>query len=603
MKKLASILIIASIGFIFTACNDEFLDRFPETSIGKENFFNTEEDLNLYINGLYSFPGDGMYTADGYATTDNASNTGATELKTMMTTNPNSTTISGGWNWSRLRSINFFLDNFGKAELAPELLAHFEGLARYFRAKFYLGMVKRYSDVPWYDTPIETGDEELLYKARDPRAFVVDRIFEDFQFAADHVFADQPAGAVHQMFVKAEMARAALYEGTFRKYHDELGLQSSANAYLTIARDLAKEIMDSGKYQLHSTGNPNQDYYDLFVQTDLTGNPEVLFANISQFNLKNGGNTITMFGNFETSPSKDLLQSYLMNDGSYYTEQAGYETKLFVEEFANRDPRLSQTYAYPGWELVRTGAYAQGVAGVAEYVQQLNKNFSGYHQIKGYGNSTDEAFYQEIDYPVFRYAEVLLIFAEAKAELGEINQADLDASVNLLRDRVGMPHLMMGVAVDPVQQARYPKVSDPVLLEIRRERRVELAMEGYRFDDIMRWAAGSLLEQEPQGLYFPSLGKYDLTGDGVEDIILIDVSETIPAGGDKELNANGIPLVYYRASLPDGDGGVYLANGTEGNVQTINERGVFVAPKYYYRPIPATQVTINPNLTQIFEWD
>ena len=585
---------------LFTACNDDFLDRFPETEIGRENFFNTEDDLNLYINNLYSFPGGGMYTADGYATSDNMANTGNTELKTMMVTNPDATTIQGGWSWSRLRDINFFLENFDKADIPAENKAHFEGLARYFRATFYMDKVQRYSDLPWYDKVIETGDEEALFKGRDSRAMVVDNIFEDFQFAVDHVFENQPSGAVHKMFVMGEMARAALYEGTFRKYHPELGLESSADQYLAMARDLSLEIMNSGKYSLHSTGNPNMDYYDLFVSSDLTSNPEIIFTNISQDQLKNSGNSEIIFGNFETSPSRDLLQAYLMKDGSYYTNQADYETKQFVEEFANRDPRLNQTYAYPGWELIRTGTYAQG-GGI--YVQQLNKNFSGYHQIKGYVNSREQTVINDVDYPVMRYAEILLIFAEAKAELGELSQTDLDNSINLLRARVDMPALTMSVAVDPVQQARYPMVTNPVLLEIRRERRIELAMEGNRHEDLMRWAAGKLLEAEPEGMYFPDLGKYDLTGDGVEDIILIDESETIPAGADKELNALGVPLIYYRTSLPDGNGGVYLENGNNGTVQTINERGTFIEPKFYYRPVPATQVTINPNLTQIFGWN
>lgn len=601
MKKL-SLLILLVVGFLFTSCNDEFLDRFPETQIGRENFFNTEEDLSIYINNLYNFTGGGMYTADGYSTTDNASNTGATEVKTIMTTDASSNTVQGGWNWGTLRTINFFLENFGKADVADNVKAHYEGVARYFRARFYMGMVKRYSDVPWYDQVLGTGDEEELFKNRDPRAFVVDRIFEDIQFAAANVFASQPDGAVDRMLVKAELARMALYEGTYRKYHDELGLQNTADGYIDLAKTTAKEIMDSGEFSIYNTGNPNEDYATLFLSGDLTSNPEIIFANISQDNLKNSGNSIIIFGNFETAPSKDLMQTYLMTDGSYYTDQEGFDTKLFVEEFENRDPRLMQTFAFPGWILIRTGAYAQGIQG-EPYIQQLNKNFSGYHQIKGYVNSTDEGVINDVDYPVVRYAEILLIYAEARAELGELTQGDLDLTVNQLRDRVGMPAMSMGVKVDPVQQARYPMVSSAELLEIRRERRVELAMEGYRFDDIMRWKAGTLLEQEPQGIYFPGLGKYDLTGDGVEDIFLIDVSETIPAGSDKEVNALGVPFVYYRASLPDGDGGVYLENGSSGNVQTVNERGSFTEPKHYYRPIPATQTTINPNLTQIFGWN
>lgn len=599
MKNLNFLYILAFL-FILSSCNDSFLDRFPETEIGKENFFNTEEDLKLYIYTLYSFPGDDIYTADGYGTTDNMANTGNTELKNMMISSPTSSNITSGWNWETLRNINFFLENTSRAQVSEETRMHYEGVARYFRARFYLNKVKRYSDVPWYDQVIETGDEDLLYKGRDPRTLVVDKIFEDFQFAAQHVLEDQPAGAVHKMLVKAEMARAALYEGTFRKYHAELNLQNTADSFLKIARDVAKEIMDSGKYSVYTTGNPAEDYYSLFVSDDLTSNPEIIFANIAQYELKNGGNSPIIFGNYETCPSRDLLQDYLMEDGTPYTNQAGYETKLFVQEFENRDPRLSQTFAAPGWELVRNNTYAQG-QGI--YIQQLNKNFTGYHQVKGYVNIQDEADINNVDYPVARYAEILLIYAEARAELAELTQADLDASINKLRDRAGMPHLNLNVAADPIQQARYPGVTNPVLLEIRRERRIELALEGYRFDDLMRWAAGKLLEKEAEGMYFPGLGKYDLTGDGVEDIILIDVSQTIPAGPDKEKNSLGVPLVYYRAGFLNSDAGVYLKNGTSGTVQTTADNGTFVEPKYYYRPIPASQVAINPALTQIFGWN
>ena len=245
--------------------------------------------------------------------------------------------------------------------------------------------------------------------------------------------------------------------------------------------------------------------------------------------------------------------------------------------------------------------YAPG-AGI--YVQNLNKNFSGYHQIKGFVNNKDEDFYLGIDVPVLRYAEVLLTYAEARAELGQLTQADLDRSINLLRDRVGLPHLSASPAADPVMQSRFPAIA-PVLQEIRRERRVELALEGFRYDDLMRWKAGKLLEHEPEGIYFPSLGKFDLTGDGVEDIYLIPSSQDIPAEADKEANSLGKILVYYRTgTIDDGNATVYLKNGTSGNIQTIRDLGTFMEPKYYYRPIPKHEMDLNPQLgPQLFGWE
>lgn len=578
------------------------MDRFPETSIGTENFFKSEEDLKMFLYNLYSFPGINEYGDDGYLTTDNAANTGSTELKNiMLSSNPSSATITGGWSWGTLRNINLFLENCEQADVTEDVLAHYQGVARFFRAQFYMEKVKRFSDVPWYDQVIGTSDEDLLFKGRDSRELVVENIFADLEFAAENVKADQPTGAVNKWMALTYMTRYALYEGTFRKYHSEVGLESSANTYLEIARDRAKQIMDNGGFAIYNTGNPESDYSTLFSSQDLTSNSEVIFANVSEDQVKNSGWWEWMFGDYETSPSKDLLQAYLMADGTYYSSQEGYATKLFVEEFENRDPRLKQTYAYPGWELINTGTYAQG-GGI--YVQKLQKNFTGYHQIKGFINNTEQTVSNGVDFPSLRYAEILLTYAEAKAELGSLTQSDLDLTVNVLRDRAGMPHLSMNPTIDPVQEAKFSNVTSSLkstIFEIRRERRIEFALEGYRYDDLMRWGVGKILETEPVGPYFPGLGKYDLTGDGIDDIVLLDVSESIPA--DKEENELGFKLIYYRVGPQDSDANVYISGDNMGYIQSIKDRGTFVDPKYYYRPIPQSDVTVNPNLTQIMGWN
>lgn len=596
MKKY--IIILVAIGAM-TSCQEDFMDRYPQTSVAPEEFFKTEEDLELYVNGLISMPGMGSYLAD--QSSDNMATTGAIEVKNIMTGSPSSQTITGGWNWGRLRNINYFLDNYQKAVSSDEAIAHYVGLARYYRALFYFDMVKRYSNVPWYEKTLNPGDEEL-YKAQDSREFVVDKMVEDLTFAAENVREFGPEGTPNRWAVKAFFARMALYEGTFRKYHDELGLASSSSEFLQLAAAQSEDIMNSGNFHIYNSGSPSSDYSTLFNSLNLIGNPEVILVNAYDVNKDRSSNNNTgIFGDYEQSPARDLVMSYLMEDGSPYTDQENYEVKGFVEEFQNRDPRLMQTLAYPGW--IREPE-------TKPYIQSLNKNFTGYHQIKGYKNTIDNVDRSSVDFPVYRYAEVLLAFAEAKAELGELTQSDLDLSVNLLRARAGMPALDMTLAngnLDLYQAEKFPNLSGAntgVLLEIRRERRIELAMEGFRFDDLMRWHAGKLMENIPQGMYFPGLGKYDLTGDGVEDIILIDQSSSIPVGEEKEKNSLGIALIYYKAGTIEDNVDVFLENGVQGgNMVTETKNRNFVEPKYYYRPVPFQQIVLNPNLTQIFGWE
>ncbi|REG92042.1 RagB/SusD family nutrient uptake outer membrane protein [Algoriphagus antarcticus] len=596
MKKY---IVLLSAVLAITSCNDDFLDRYPQTAVAPEEFFKSEEDLELYVNGLLTMPGTGSYQAD--QSSDNMATTGAIEIKNIMTGSPSSQTLTGGWNWGTLRNINYFLDNFEKAVASEEAISHYVGLARYYRAVFYFGMVKRYSDVPWYETTLGPSDEEL-YKGRDSREMVVAKMIEDLEYATANVRDAVPTGTPNVWAVKAFYSRVALYEGTYRKYHPELGLEASSTELLQKARDISKEIMNSGLYRIYSTGNPSADYAALFGSDNLMGNPEVILANPYDVNKdRNGDINYTVFGDYEQSPSRDLVMSYLMSDGSRFSEITAFETLEFVEEFQNRDPRLMQTIAYPGW--VRQ-------PNTTAYIQALNKNFTGYHQLKGYQNTIDNVVAGSKDFPAYRYAEVLLTFAESKVELNEVTQGDLDISINLLRKRAGIPDLSLTDAnsdPDPFLRNKYPNLSGSnfgVLLEIRRERRVELAMEGYRYDDLMRWHAGKLMARIPQGMYFSGLGKYDLTGDGVEDVILVSKNTTIPVGDEKVKNSLGVTLIYYKAGTIDENVDVFLENGENGGMMvTESKTRTFEEPKYYYRPVPIQQVTLNPNLEQIFGWN
>lgn len=596
MKKIILLPLLIT-AFVLQGCDDNLLDVEPKTEIGRENFFNSAADLQMYLNSMINWKN----VMDlNHEQSDDATTTGSSEIRNMMVFDQTSRDFTSGWDWEGLRNINYFLENFEKADIPQEALDHYEGVARFHRARFYMDKVQRFGDVPWYDKVLGTNDEDL-FKARDSREFVIDKIFEDLQFAANHVRESAPAGGVSNDVVRVFMARYALFEGTFRKYHDYLGLSGSANRFLQIARDQSKHIIDSGRYSIHKTGSPDA-YSSLFSSTDLQGNPEVILLNRSISGTRNSGWWGSGFGQFEQSHTKAMVQTYLMNDGSFYSSQPDYESNSFVEEFTDRDPRLSQSFAYPGWIIYNTGTYAQGENG-SPYIQEFNRNFTGYHTIKWFVNSPDATVQESLDVPVLRYAEVLLTFAEASAELGEISQGILDLTINELRDRVNMPPLTMGVAIDPMLANRYPNVSNNVLLEIRRERRVEFFNEDMRYNDVVRYGAGELFETVPKGPYFDGLGNHDVTGDDIPDIKLIPVNESIPVPAEREVNELGKKLVYYRTGPYGSDASIFLENGTSGAILARETNGTFISPKHYYRPIPYAQMQLNTNLTQMFGWE
>ena len=249
-----------------TACNDSFMQRDPKTEITQNGFFNSEQDLKLYCYGLVNTPGY-SYTDDA-GTDDQATTSNVTIKNIMSSSNPTSTTIDAGWDWERLYDINFFLDNCSKANVADDVMAHYVGIARYYRAEFYMSMVKKFSDVPWCDHTLSTDSEEL-YGKRDKREDVMKHVFEDYEYAAENVKTGQPKGSIDRWIVLAALSRAALYEGTYRKYHSELGLESTADELINKSLEASEKIMQSGNFSLYTTGHPESDYAALFNSTEI----------------------------------------------------------------------------------------------------------------------------------------------------------------------------------------------------------------------------------------------------------------------------------------------------------------------------------------------
>ncbi|MBB2150847.1 RagB/SusD family nutrient uptake outer membrane protein [Pedobacter gandavensis] len=597
--KTTYILTLGLMTIGMTACKKDFLQRNPKTEITEGAFFQSPADLETYSNGFYGQIGPSYSDLNS----DNISNyNGDGEVDVLLRGGVSASNASG-WgksDWEALRRVNFMLDHIGQVKGDPTQIKHYVGIAKFFRANFYFEKIKKYSNVPWYGHVMSDNDPDL-YKGQDPRALVVDSVLSDLNYAVANIKDDAKTNAGRTRVTKwaalALLSRFALHEGTFRKYHDELGLTADYQRFLNAAVTASDKIMKDGGFALVNTGNGALDYRSLFSSPSLANNKEMIMWADYNKELAVGNNTHTVL-DYTWSLSRSLADTYLKKDGTPFTSTPGYNTKVYTEVFTDRDPRMTETIINPAF---------RGASTIDE-PYRIKATLGGYNQIKFYPR--DPALRQGwmLNYtglPIFRYAEILLINAEAKAELGNINQGDLDQSINLLRNRVQMPALQMGVVLDPVLAATYPNASGAVLLEIRRERRVETACEGFRFNDLMRWKSGNLFQDSQQGMYVPALGGLDVTGDGKPDIAIL------PSPDDESSIAN-IPAAerdklskFYLKDKTGKDQNFYLTNGTSGFIAFTRDRDQprnFITPKYYYRPIPIGETVVNPQLKQVFGW-
>lgn len=589
-KKYAKISLLGVIlcCLVLVSCNDSFMDRFPLAEIAPENSFKTAKDLELYTNGFYENLPAIKDIIEGDLKTDNVLYTNIpVEQRSHERTVP-SDAGSGGWSWGNLRKINLFFDNY---ERCADVVARdkYEGVARFFRAWFYFDKVKRFGDVPWYETVIKTGDIDLLYKSRDNREFVVGKIVEDLELAVKKLENKRSSNLVSRWTALALLSRVCLYEGTFRKYHTELNLQGG-DALLEKAYQAAERVINESGYKLYSTGNADTDYRDLFASDDLKEDEVILGRSYSL--ILNKMHNINYYFTSRTQKdiglTKDYVDSYLQSDGTAFTAKANYETMNFYDEMQNRDKRLAQT--------IRSIGYKRIGGGDDILLPDFAATMTGYQVSKFVSDKSqdgDGASYQDIAF--IRYAEILLNYAEAKAELGLLTQEDINKSIKLIRSRVGMPNLYMATVnatPDAVQAALYPNVAGEnkgVILEIRRERRIELALEGFRWDDLVRWKAGKLLEPHFTGMYFPSLGEFDLDKDGKVDLLLYEGDKQPESTAPQKVQLGGI------LQLTEGDKGYLI--GFKSNKKMFDEE------RDYLYPLPMGDLLLNDKLEQNPLWD
>ncbi len=581
MKKI-TILFLTFAG-ILTACQEDFLQREPLAEISPNSAFKSEQDLRLYLNSLYSVvpDADDIYN-------ERYDNVIVSTLDDEVTGKRVVPVDGGGWYWGELRKINYFLENYNKNQQFEEQVARtYEAEARFFRAWFYFEKVKTFGDVPWYSTTLSTNDEEDLLKSRDSRVMVMDSVLADIDYAIAYMTETQSSEFATRWTALALKSRLCLFEGTFRKYHPEFNLPD-ADRYLTECVKASEQLMNEGPYTIYQS-TPDQAYLELFSSLDAIETEVILARKYSEsLQLMHNVNYYTISPSYgKPGLEKKLVNSYLMKDGTRFTDQADYNQIQFYEETQDRDPRLSQTIRTPGYTRIGSST---------ELAPNFGASVTGYQVIKFVTEESNDSNQQSPnDIPVFRYAEVLLNFAEAKAELGTLTQADLDISIQLLRDRVAMPPLILAAAnddPDPYLQGQYTQVSGTntgVVLEIRRERRIELVMENLRWDDLRRWKEGHLLAEPFKGMYFPGIGDYDLDNDGEVDVVI------------------------YTGEQPDAKGPQYLKlgseieleNGAAGGLVVVNPNipKTFDESRDYLYPIPIQERLLNENLSQNPNWN
>lgn len=506
MKNIFIRLILLLI--ILSACNDDYLELSPEDKITDINFWQSASDLELYTNQFYT----GLMQGNGYIVwmgmiryTDNQG---------YVTRNPytwNESTVpstGGGWaksDWLIIRRINYALARI--ADLKKDaIFLQYEGELRFFKAFHYYKKLVEFGDVPWFDKDLNVDSEEL-YKGRDSRVVVVANMIKDLDFAIAHLPEMSSLNRLTKYAALAFKSEVCLFEGTFRKYHN-LG---NYEDLLKQAVSAAETIINSGIFSVYTTGNPESDYYDLFVQYDLTGNSEAIMF-IHYVKDKFMHNEVRLMGETSSGYTRDYVESYLCTDGLPIALSSSYQgDEVFEKEFINRDPRMKQSIhtADRIYRIYPDGSFEYKIP--PQFVG--NRCWTGYEFIKRYSNlEVDRVSKQAtLDQFIFRYSKVLLEYAEAKAELGECTQEILDKTINLIRDRVAMPHLTVDVGFEDPNWPDWEVPVSPLVNEIRRERRIEISLEGdYRWHDLLRWKAGRRLEAEKThlGAFNPATGKY-----------------------------------------------------------------------------------------------
>ncbi|HHB79299.1 MAG TPA: RagB/SusD family nutrient uptake outer membrane protein [Saprospiraceae bacterium] len=560
MKKIIYLFTMLLVFITLSGCKD-YLDVEPETKFTNTNFWTSESNLESFSYGLYdAFPGygnGGFFGGDHFFSVNNDDVIALDQrLELDFPTVVPATTSGTDWSWSSIRKANVLIKQTEGASLDQAVKDKYVGVGRLFRALLYWDKVRRYGDVPFYSEPIEPTDERALFAARDSRVDVVDHIVADLDFAIAHLPDDYSKVKVTKWTALAAKSRICLAAATTFKYHNVSG--ADVNKLLNASVSASNELM-SANFSLADS------YSGLFYSEDLSSNTEVILMKKYNENMRHSILSFIFHEPF-FGFSNSAVSAFLMADGKPISYDGAAHPNYSEWVFNTTD---TITTAQNGINVnigIANGRDKRmaSIIDTTRLVSPFSKGIPMFSPIKyaSYDlltNQPTQGVQATTDAPIFRLGEVLLNFAEAKAELGGITQADLDASINLLRARAGVAPLMVGVGFSA--DDRDPSV-DPLLWEIRRERRVELMLEPFRKWDLIRWAKGTYYDAD-------------------NSFYGVKVAPTVPFD----------PSITV---LKSSDGHLYS--------QAPGDRRTPWDDRKYLEPIPANQLTLNSNLTQNPGW-
>lgn len=580
MKTIYNTIKVACVGMM-TMAMTSCLDFSPEAQMNDDTVWNSASNFQLFANQFYTYTHD-FQSGDPYqyAVSDGPHSDTRSDLMAEANVNVYSqgtnTVPEKDNNYTKLYQhiyyTNLLLKNaasFGDQKSIAVPVAE----AKFFRAYCYFELVQLYGNVILLTEPVDI-DSPKMNAVRDDRGLVIDQCIQDLQDAVNGL-PDTPseAGRLSKDAANAFLSRVALFEGTWQKFHNG-GADATENServtsLLNTAKTAAKAVMEAGHYKLfYNEKLGTESYRYMFILEDAQCNPaglttkdntEYILARRHRLEDGIGLNITKAYLTNAVYPTRKLANMYVCQDGLPIDKSAqfkGYD--LATSEFQNRDNRMLTTLAQRGtkvWdntaEHCRTAWDDSDLARAKEVGATAN---SGYQTHKWAVERQVADRYESMDFPVIRYAEVLLNFAEAVYELqGRISDSDLDKSVNLVRQRSNPKMVKLSNALVDNNGLSMRE-------EIRRERTVEFVFEGFRIDDLKRWATAPM--EMPQTL----LG---VKWKGTQ-------FESLWANQSRQVNADGCIILYDNRQWDD---------------------------KLYLYPLPSDQLQLNPNVGQNPGWE